>query len=83
MFGLSCLVLCGEMCEKKVMCWKKMGRKLTAMTRQRFLDGYGPPLWLEHQLERQSLEPRVERSGIGYVSVLEVDDFLDTVVGKL
>ena len=25
--------------------------------RQRFLDGYGPPLWLQDQLERQSPEP--------------------------
>ena len=51
--------------------------------RQRFLDGYGPPLWLEHQLERQSPEPQEERSGVRYVSVSEVDDFLDTVVVKL
>ena len=54
-----------------------------AKERQKFLDGYGPPLWLQHQLERQSPEPREERSGVGYVSVSEVDDFLDTVVGKL
>ena len=47
--------------------------------RQRFLDGYGPPLWLEHQLERNSPEPRVERSGVGYVSVSDVDEFLSSV----
>ena len=50
--------------------------------RQEFLLGGGVP-WLEHELERYSPEPRVERRGIGYVSVLDVDDFLNTVVGKL
>ena len=50
-----------------------------AKERQKFLNGMGAPLWLEHQLERNSPEPQVERSGIGYVSVLDVDDFLDTV----
>ena len=34
---------------------------------------------MEHALERHSPEPRVERSGVGYVSVLDVDDFLDMV----
>ena len=50
-----------------------------AQERQRFLDGYGPPLWLEHQLNRESPEPRVERSGVGYVSVSDVDEFLSSV----
>ena len=31
-FSLSCLVLCGEMCEKKVKCQKKISRKSTTMT---------------------------------------------------
>ena len=47
--------------------------------RKRFLDGMGAPLWLEHQLERESPEPHVERSGVRYVSVSDVDGFLDTV----
>ena len=51
--------------------------------RQRFLNGGGAPRWLEHQLERQTPEPHVERSGIGYASVLDVDEFLNTVVGHL
>ena len=38
---------------------------------------------MERELERYSPELHVEKSGIGYVSVLDVDDFLDTVVGKL
>ena len=38
---------------------------------------------MEHMLERYSPELCIKRSGIGYVSVLGVDDFLDTVVGKL
>ena len=50
--------------------------------RQKFLSGEGVP-WLEHALERHSPEPRVERSGVGYVSVSDVDEFLDTVVSKL
>ena len=43
----------------------------------------GAPLWLEHQLERNSPEPHAERSGVGYVSMEEVDGFLNSVVGKL
>ena len=50
--------------------------------RQKFLSGKGVP-WLEHTLERHSPEPRVKRSGVGYVSVLDVDEFLNTVVGHL
>ena len=50
--------------------------------RQRFLSGGGVP-WLEHKLERYSPEPCIERSGIGYVSVSDVDKFLNTVVGHL
>ena len=46
--------------------------------RQRFLSGNGVP-WLEHALDRHSPEPRVERSGIGYVSVSDVDEFLSSV----
>ena len=46
---------------------------------KKFLDGMGVPLWLEHQLERNSPELHVERSGVGYVSVSDVDNFLDTV----
>ena len=52
------------------------------MDRKRFLSGKGVP-WLEHVLERNSPEPQVERSGVGYVSMLEVDEFLNMVVGKL
>ena len=50
--------------------------------RQQFLSGGGVP-WLEHALERHSPEPQVERSGVGYVSVSDVDEFLNMVVGKL
>ena len=50
-----------------------------AKERKKFLDGMGAPLWLEHQLERNSPEPRVERSGVGYVSMLDVDKFLSSV----
>ena len=50
--------------------------------RQEFLSGGGVP-WLECELERYSPELHIERSGIGYVSMSDVDDFLDTVVGKL
>ena len=50
-----------------------------AKERKKFLDGMGAPLWLEHQLERNSPEPRVERSGVGYVSVSDVDEFLSSV----
>ena len=50
--------------------------------RQKFLSGDRVP-WLEHQLEMYSLEQHVERSGIGYVSVSDVDEFLDHVVGHL
>ena len=46
------------------------------------MSGGGVP-WLEHTLERHSPEPRVEKSGVGYVSMSDVDEFLDTVVGKL
>ena len=51
--------------------------------RQRFLNGGGALRWLEHQLEKQTPELHIKRSGIGYVSVLDVDEFLDTVVGCL
>ena len=54
-----------------------------AKERKKFLDSMGAPLWLEHQLERNSPELRIKRSGVGYVSVEEVDGFLDMVVGKL
>ena len=50
--------------------------------RKKFLSGEGG-LWLERELERYSPEPHVERTEIGYVSMSDVDDFLDTVVGKL
>ena len=50
--------------------------------RQKFLHGEGVP-WLEWELERYSPEPHVERSGISYVSVSDVDEFLDSVIGKL
>ena len=50
-----------------------------AKERKKFLDGMGAPLCLEHQLERNSPEPRVERSGVGYVSVSDVDEFLSSV----
>ena len=50
-----------------------------AKERKKFLDGCGALLWLEHQLERNSPEPHVERSGVGYVSMSDVDEFLDTV----
>ena len=50
--------------------------------RQKFLSGEGVP-WLEHALERYSSEPQVERSGVGFVSVEDVDEFLNMVVGKL
>ena len=50
--------------------------------RQKFLSSGGVP-WLEHKLERYSPEPRVERRGIRYASMLDVDNFLDTVVSKL
>ena len=46
------------------------------------MSGEGVP-WLEYKLERYSLEPRIKRSGIRFVSVSDVDEFLDTVVGKL
>ena len=52
-----------------------------AKERKKFLDGMGAPLWLEHQLERNSPEPRVERSGVGYVSVSDVDEFLTLGAG--
>ena len=45
--------------------------------RQKFLLGDGVP-WLEHALDRHSPEPRVERSGIRYVSVSDVDEFLSS-----
>ena len=47
-----------------------------------FLSGGGVP-WLEHQLERYSPEPHVKRSGIRYVGVLDVDEFLDHIVSYL
>ena len=50
--------------------------------RQKFLLGKGVA-WLEHALERYSPEPQVERSGIRYTSMSDVDEFLDMVVGKL
>ena len=50
--------------------------------RQRFLLGEGVP-WLEHALEWHSPEPQVERGGVRYVSMSDVDEFLDTVVGQL
>ena len=50
--------------------------------RQKFLSGEGVP-WLEHELERYTPEPHVERSGIRYVSVSDVDKFIDHVVGHL
>ena len=46
--------------------------------REKFLSGGGVP-WLEHTLDRHSPEPQVERSGIGYVSVSDVDEFLSSV----
>ena len=46
--------------------------------REKFLSGGGVP-WLEHALDRHSPEPRVERSGISYVSVSDVDEFLSSV----
>ena len=58
------------------LCW------LFEKDRQQFLSGGGVP-WLECELERYSPEPHVERSGIRYVSVLDVDNFLDTVVSCL
>ena len=50
--------------------------------RKKFLSGELVP-WLEHVLERHNPELRVERSGVGYVSVSNVDEFLDMVVGRL
>ena len=49
--------------------------------RQTFLSGGRVP-WLGRQMEN-SLEPHIERGGIGYMSILDVDDFLDHVVSHL
>ena len=49
--------------------------------RQTFLSSGGVP-WLENQLDG-SLEPYAGGRGIGYVSVLDVDNFLDHVIGSV
>ena len=46
-----------------------------------FLSSGGVP-WLENQLDG-SPEPYAGGRGIGYVSVLDVDDFLDHVIGSV
>ena len=46
-----------------------------------FLSGGGVP-WLEQQMEN-SLEPCIKSRGIRYMSVSDVDEFLDHVVGHL
>ena len=46
-----------------------------------FLSGGGVP-WLERQMEN-SPEPHIKRRGIGYVSMLDVDNFLNHVVSHL